>query len=153
MKRKIAMLMTTIMLGVTLFGCDDPSNTVNNAGTDQPKEAVTDASTEGDTADAGASATDQNEAGAENSADTASTEDTASNASTEVISVAPEEIVEPEIPQEEVTQPVEETAEAPAEEAAPEEDKNYDIVFMGDSRCMQESLKLFLWHYQTGCHP
>ena len=135
MKRKIAVILTAVMLGTTLFGCDDPSNVDANGGADSSQgEASTDVAPEGDSADAGVSATDDN-ADAQNSSDAASSQDdVASNAATEVISVAPEEIVEPEIAQEEITQPVETPVEEPVEEVAPEEDKYYDIVFMGDSQ-------------------
>ena len=152
MKRKIAILLTTVMLGMTLYGCDDPSNTVANAGISNSQEEVSaDTATTEETSDADTSASDAATTTEEQVAENAeSTQGNAeSNASTELISVNPDEIVEPEIPSEEVTQPVEETAEAqaeastetpteaPAEAPAQEvvqEDKNYDIVFMGDSQ-------------------
>lgn len=143
MKRKIAMLMTTIILGTSLFGCDDPSQT-NSEGGEQASMAGTEESiVASDAADSASSVEESSgDSGEANPADTASSEpDAASNSSTEAVSYAPEEIVEPEIPAEEPVQPVNQTAaEEPEQQAETptetpvEEDKNYDIVFMGDSQ-------------------
>ncbi len=137
MKKKIAIMLTTVMLGMTLFGCDDPSKTTANPGNEQSQEQENADATTEDTTDAGAAVTDG--AAAQESAEAVSTGDVAANAATEAVSYDPEEIVEPEIPAEEVTQPAEvpqEESEEPEQEPEKKKkkDKKFDIVFMGDSQ-------------------
>ncbi|WP_026526798.1 SGNH/GDSL hydrolase family protein [Butyrivibrio sp. VCD2006] len=147
MKRKIAILMTSVMLSMTLFGCDDPSRPIANAENTAVQDDTANAAENADSVEESASVSDGvSDTGAQTASDDAVSQgDAVSNVSPEGVSFDPEEIVEPEIPVEEVTQPAEMPAEtpeeAPAEEVAetaepvvPEEDKNYDIVFMGDSQ-------------------
>lgn len=139
MKKKLVAGILTIATIATLFGCGDPSKltsksaseeisdtqevTETNSNQEAPSQEVTDGQSGEQSADAGSSAAQSGEA-AVSAGDSAA-------AGTEV-AVTEEEIIEPELPSEEVQQPVE-TVEV-EETKEDEEDKYYDIVFIGDSQ-------------------
>ncbi len=133
MKKRFISSILAVVTTVTLFGCGDPSKltskkidstvTQNEVEPSEGESSSVEASSEEVTA--GDNVESQTEESAVSAGDTAS-------ASTEGVSVTEEEIVEPELPAEEVQQPVETTeVEATKED---EEDKFYDIVFIGDSQ-------------------
>ncbi|WP_408070073.1 SGNH/GDSL hydrolase family protein [Butyrivibrio sp. JL13D10] len=145
MKRRFVTCILTLLTTATMFGCGDPSKLTSKSSENQVTEIQEE---EADPAKAevpdAASSAEEN-SGEDNSA-TESTEQPVSAdqggenavstgdsaAATEGVSVTEEEIVEPELPTEEVQQPVETTV---VEETKDEEkDKYYDIVFIGDSQ-------------------
>lgn len=140
MKKKLVAGILTIATVATLFGCGDPSKLTSKSAngeitktqeqtdtnSDQEvlgEQEVTEGQSGEQNADANDSATKDGEA-AVSAGDVAA-------AGTEV-AVTEEEIIEPQIPTEEVSQPVE-TVET-EETKEDEEDKFYDIVFIGDSQ-------------------
>ncbi len=137
----------------TFTGCAAGSTVVESAITDQDtgsvseeeiteevqpsEEAADEASSEASAEEASstekAAVKGEQAAGTENTADAATTAE--STTVKPEVEFTPEEIVEPEIATEEVTEPVEVPAvEQPAEEAASEDDNVLDIVFIGDSQ-------------------
>jgi hypothetical protein len=133
MKKRFATSILAIVMAATVFGCGDPSKLTskkNDTTVSQEQESVADSSNAASAADAASSEEITQEQNAESqSGDSAVTD---GSASTEGVSVTEEEIVEPEIPTEEVQQPVETTEVEETKED--EEDKYYDIVFIGDSQ-------------------
>ncbi len=104
--------------------------------------AASDDGSKGDTAESeGAAETvteSATDAGAEASSDASEgssdvVTDAANAGSSASVEVNPEEVKEPEIPEETISEPVEQQA-APESEKQEEEDKTVDIVFMGDSQ-------------------
>lgn len=141
MKKKLALAMTLML--VFSAGCSKEAvlsakNNANKAQTEASEENVT------GTEDAGAN--DANSA--ESSTENADAENSSGDASSVAASFNPDDIVEPEIAEEVITQPVDvlqkdaeadaaaaASAEAEAQtEAVVPEDNTIDIVFLGDSQ-------------------
>ncbi|WP_029323126.1 SGNH/GDSL hydrolase family protein [Butyrivibrio sp. AE3004] len=143
MKKRIMAGITAILLTVALTGCGDPSKLTSRKTEDN---VVAEEEIKGEVSGAEASdassndSGEQNESGAQDSveegaAEAQATGDDSSAVSSGSASFDPQEIVEPELPAEEVQQPAETSVEEVVEEPAKaEEDKYYDIVFIGDSQ-------------------
>ncbi len=147
MRKQVALVLTTLMLA-SAVGCanrtskvtDDANNAESTVGDVVSELADSAASTASDsteqTSEASGEASSDNAASTdsavqENSSNEAGSETSSAEAAT---SYEPEEIVEPEIKAEEVTQPVQEDANKADEAASSEDDGKTTIVFMGDSQ-------------------
>ena len=152
MKNKLVLFLTTLTL-MTAAGCDGPvygnnadtqeTDTANESVSDDSTETVEDGGSEGNTdasaqTDASAENSDSAQAeSAEQGASDAGTEGAAAegNSAIEGASFDPEEVVEPEIAEEEITQPVpEEIIQQMTQPVQEGEEDVLDIVFMGDSQ-------------------
>ncbi len=156
MKRIVAYIMTAVMV-FSIAGCSDFRNGSDGAQSEESSqvtkaeesnesesaESAQDTSAEAQTTDS-ANTEDTSEVTDETAQTEGTTDaDEASAAASQTgesetvqpeADYSPDDIVEPEIAEEEVTEPVEQPAEEAAQEESAEEDTTLDIVFMGDSQ-------------------
>ena len=136
MKKRLAIILSVFTVMTALSGCDDGSaKTSVEANNMESTEATSEASTEESTADAssetsedavdGAAAADS--ASTEATEDTQNAQDTPADSAQTATTVAPEEVVEPELSEETIENPVQ-------VEEVKEEDDAIHVVFMGDSQ-------------------